>query len=174
MSRRVMLLGLVSLMAGVVLFAGVASARGQNVYVKTSTKPQSGIRSNLATPARINAAGEPFRFKRTSRITKLRSVTITATIFDGDTEVGNFDHGDLFLGLDGINTGIKLNGYHDKQTDTRTNGGHPENADKLLKALKRDGKLNATIIDVPAGHHNKVRIPAQFNTTLKIKGVRGR
>src|SRR5215210_7121773 len=170
MRRRVMLLGLVSLMVGVVLFAGVASARGQNVLVKTSTKPQSGIHTNLVTPAQINAHRKPFRFKRTSRITRLRSVTITATIFDGDTEVGNFDHGDLVLGLDGINTGIKLNGYRDKQTDTRTNGGRPDNAAKLLKALKRDGKLNATIINVPAGHHNKVRIPAEFNATLKIKG----
>lgn len=77
-----------------------------------------------------------------------------ATSFPGDT---NFD--ELTLGLDGIDTGLKLNG----EWQVITTPGQPEvrppliftgtplNANLLIAALKTDGKLVGTILDADPG-----------------------
>lgn len=72
---------------------------------------------------------------------------MTLTLTDGDLGPGNFDYDDLTLGLDGINTGILLNGFFNGFSDTVTVTGVPNNASAILAALQADGRLVGTVID---------------------------
>jgi vancomycin permeability regulator SanA len=151
-----------------------AAPPGKN-FTKSSTVPQSGAPLVLgnAAGARITAANDPYSFSNTGRIASIKQVTIKATILEGDTGSGQFDENDLLLELDNINTGIALNGFRTGQTDTRTISGIPNHGRALKVALKKDGKLAARIIDAdPADQGgNGVGIPANFETTLRIKGT---
>jgi hypothetical protein len=183
--------GIVTLVAGLALLVGVAHAQRQTTapegttanstqdkvavrarlknFTKTSTKPQSDDTNVLAENARITAPVNSFSFNRTAKIVSINKVTITATINDGDTGLGDFDENDLVLALDGIGTGIALNGFRDNVADTRTNTGTPNHARQIRAALKQDGRLAATIIDrTPAD--NTLTVPANFESTLRING----
>jgi hypothetical protein len=166
--------GLLVLML-VVVDSRSAGAAVPQKFTKSSTKPQSGVALVLgnANGARITARNHPYRFSKTRRIARLRKVTITARISEGDTARGEFDHNDLLLALDNINTGIALNGFRTGHTDKRTISGVPNHRTALKAALKKDGKLGARIIDAdPADKGgNGVAIPAKFKTTLRIRGT---
>jgi hypothetical protein len=138
-------------------------------FTKSSTVTQSGFGGNAAG-ARITAAGNPYSFSNTSTIASIKQVRITATITDGDTGPGESDENDLLLELDNINTGIPLNGFRNNQTDTRTIIGVPNQQRALKAALKADGQLGARIIDADPAPQ-AVTIPANFQTTLRIKGT---
>jgi hypothetical protein len=191
---RMAVLGLAALVAGLVLFVGVAAAQeppaaaegttAKNTqdevsaqarrfrnFTKTSIKPQSGFAglTALNNPPPITAPGNPYSFSKVSKIARLNKVAITATIFDGSTGPGQFDENNLFLALDGINTGIALNGFRAGFTDTLTISGTPNNSRAIRNALKADKQLAATIIDTDSGD-NFVSMPATFQTTLQIKG----
>jgi hypothetical protein len=167
--------GLLVLMLVVVDARSAEAAPPGKPFTKSSTKPQSGVDLVLgnAAGARITAATNPYSFSNTSTIASIKQVTITATILEGDTGSGQFDENDLLLALDNINTGIALNGFRTGQTDTRTISGIPNQGRALKAALKKDGKLAARIIDAdPADEGgNGVGIPANFETTLRIKGT---
>lgn len=53
----------------------------------------------------------------------------------------------MVLGLDGIDTGINLDGFTPNPITTFTSSGAPENASQILAALKADNDLEGTIID---------------------------
>jgi vancomycin permeability regulator SanA len=167
--------GLLVLMLVVVDARSAGAAPPGKKFTKSSTKPQSGVSlvGGNAAGARITAANDPYSFSNTGRIASLKQVTIKATILEGDTGSGQFDENDLLLELDNINTGIALNGFRTGQTDTRTISGIPNQGRALKAALKADGKLAARIIDAdPADEGgNGVGIPANFETTLRIKGT---
>jgi hypothetical protein len=146
-------------------------------FTKSSTKPQSGVPlvAGNAQGARITAVDNPYSFSNTRRIASIKQVTIKATILDGDSGLGEVDENDLFLELDNINTGIALKGFGDRGTgtepDTRTNSGSPNQPGALKRALKRDGRLEARIIDADPADNNGVGIPDNFETTLRISGT---
>jgi hypothetical protein len=151
----------------------VSVAAKRKNFTKSSTKPQSGVTlsPNNAAGARITAADNPYSFSNTRKIASLKRVTITATIFDGNTGSGDSDENDLFLQLDNINTGIALNGFRGNVTDTRTINGIPNHRRALKAALKADGQLAARIIDADPNDPNSLAIPSTFETTLRIKGT---
>jgi hypothetical protein len=155
----------------------VSAAAKRKNFTKSSTVTQSGVPlvagDANAAGARITAAGNPYSFSNTRTIASLKQVTIKATINDGDTGLGEYDENDLFLELDGINTGIALNGFRDKETDNRTIRGIPNQRSALKAALKADGQLAARITDADPNYEggNGVGIPASFETTLRIKGT---
>ena len=164
--------GLLVLMLVVVDARHAGAAPPAKKFTKSSTVPQSGF-DGTAGGARITAANNPYSFSNTRTIASINRITIRATIKDGDSGPGEDEMDDLFLALDGINTGIALNGFRNDQTDTRTNGGIPNQPGALKKALKADGQLAARIIDVDPNPNN-LAIPANFETTLRIKGTRTR
>jgi hypothetical protein len=170
--------GLLVLMLVVVDARSAGAAPPGKKFTKSSTKPQSGVSlvGGNAAGARITAANDPYSFSNTGRIASLKQVTIKATILEGDTGSGQFDENDLLLELDNINTGIALNGFRTGETDTRTISGVPNQGRALKAALKKDGKLAARIIDADPNDQggNGVGIPANFETTLRIKGTRTR
>jgi hypothetical protein len=167
--------GLLVLMLVVVDAQSAGAAPPGKKFTKSSTKPQSGVSlvGGNAAGARITAANDPYSFSNTGRIASLKQVTIKATILEGDTGSGQFDGNDLLLELDNINTGIALNGFRTGETDTRTISGVPNQGRALKAALKKDGKLAARIIDADPNDQggNGVGIPANFETTLRIKGT---
>jgi hypothetical protein len=146
--------------------AEAARRRLRNV-ARTDTVVQSDYFNADADDATIS--GERFAFAKVGKIDRLTRITITATIDDGESGPGQSDENELTLELDGIDSGLKLNGFGDSQTVTRTISGAPANGKKILAALKKDGKLEATIRDAEADG-NYVSVPASFNTTLTIKG----
>ncbi|MBL8445831.1 MAG: PEP-CTERM sorting domain-containing protein [Zoogloeaceae bacterium] len=81
----------------------------------------------------------------------LSALSLTLTLTDGDSGAGDFDEGDLFLLLDGIDTGLALDGFGGGATTTQTFGlsllGNSNLANALLAALLDDGKLIAGILD---------------------------
>ena len=96
------------------------------------------------------------------------AISVTLTLDAGDTAWGDFDFNQLTLGLDGINTGLLLNGFSDGATVTATISGAPNNAALILAALQLDGQLAGTIID-SSPNDNFIGIP-RVQTTLTING----
>lgn len=144
-----------------------------------STVSQSGVDCAAQTGCQITSPSNPYDFagQDFGNLKSITGIEITASIQDADSFLGDFDFNQLVLHLDGISTGIFLNGFglagdpphEDFTVVTHTVIGTPANASALLDALKIDGKLNATFISI-AGARNGVAIPSGQNTTLKITG----
>src|SRR5436305_2758826 len=101
-----------------------------------------------------NANGGTFPFPSPyPTFTGIDSITLTVTIKDGDSGPGQFDFNNLSIGLDGIDTGIKLNGFLGGANPIDSSGpittldvaGAPQNAAAILAALRPDGQLNLTV-----------------------------
>lgn len=137
----------------------------------TSTVSESDFFGSSASPFPLTTTTAPYDFRGQAyeSLTSTDNIAVTLTLNDGDTGLGDFDFNNLTLGLDGIDTGIKLNGFRNEETDTLTIAGTPINASAILAALQADGQLVGTVIDAnPDG--NFVGFPSQFNTTLNITG----
>jgi hypothetical protein len=74
--------------------------------------------------------------------------------------------------LDGINTGINMNGFREGQTDTQTISGAPISRDAIVAALKEDGQLEGAVGTIGGGGQSISRpsIPPNTESTLTIKG----
>ena len=123
---------------------------------------QSGFSGDvfIGTSAPINADGstaqpaDPFMLTGIGSLTRIDSISITLTIFDGNTGPGEVDRGNLTLGLNGINTGIALNGFLGAQEITLTITGTRgvEFSDAVANAILASiqmsgGVVNARILD---------------------------
>lgn len=121
-----------------------------------------------------------FDFSNQPRLTNLKSIEISLTMYDGDTGIGEFDRNQLFLGLDGQNVGIKLNGYNSDQentltfrlSDTDPNWLSSQQVNTLLSNLNADNQLLASIIDI-SPDDNCVHLSSFFDTTIKLTGEMG-
>ena len=93
----------------------------------TSTVAENGINSTIGNgPLSFTASpGYDFTAQNYSSLSSITELVVTLTLFDADSAVGNLDHNKLTLGLDGIDTGIQLNGFRDGFTDTLTIAGVP-------------------------------------------------
>jgi hypothetical protein len=100
------------------------------------------------------------------------SLSITLTVEDGDTDVDEFDQNDWTLGLDGVDTGLVLNGFTNDLTVTKEFTLIPvPTQDQILANLKADGQLVATIID--RDHPNNNWVSLCYDThyaTLTLEG----
>jgi ABC-type proline/glycine betaine transport system substrate-binding protein len=138
----------------------------------SSTVAQSGFDSALnvaGDTAPINNSATPYTYTKKKKFVSLTQVKITLTCDDCDTGAAETDENNLSLGLDSIDTGVKLNGFRDNQVDTLTISGTPNNAPAIVAALQ-DHQVNATVIKTGGGTNNLV-LPATFNTTLKLIGT---
>ena len=81
-------------------------------------------------------------------ISSIMSISVTLTLQDGDSAMGDFDFNHLFLALDGINTGLALNGFRGSGLeDTLTISGNisPTTSSALLASFA-DHRFVGTII----------------------------
>jgi len=147
----------------------------------TSTVDQSGLTvPQSGGPYPLTGAGTPYDYTAQpyNQLVSIDSIVVTLTISDGDSGVGEFDFNDLTLGLDGIDTGLKLNSFLNNNivTQTLTQLPVPLQA-QILAALQADGKLVGTVIDADAD--GQVTAPdfigfpsanGNIQTTLDING----
>jgi large repetitive protein len=115
-----------------------------------STAPQSALNLRTTT-APIQIASFDFSSTDYSSLSVIRDISITLRIDDGDSAVGDFDYGNLTLFLDGINTGILLNGFPNGSSFPQTIIASISNSAAILAALQSDGKLIASISDSTPG-----------------------
>lgn len=150
-----------------------AAKRKLKTFSRTDPVGQSDASNDVTQVAEITPADNPFSFTNVQRIRKLQQITFTATIDDGDTGPGEIDEDDLTLALDGIDTGILLNGFRGDETDTQTVSGVPINQSQILAALKADGELAAAFVDDDVdgvNGNNFLDVPGEFDTTLVLEG----
>jgi hypothetical protein len=155
-------------LASLCLLAAAGRA-GAEPLTLTATAEQSGWTGYRTLPFPLTATGWDYYDQPYEALTSLDWLAVTLTLEDGDTLPGNFDRDQLTLALDGIDTGIRLNGFGDGALTTLTVSGVPANREALLGALQQDGVLVGTIIDHTAGD-NFLGIPAAFTTTLALQG----
>lgn len=149
----------------------------------SSTVPQSGANRTIGNgPLPVTgSSGYDFNGQAFSSLQSLDSVAVTLTLRDADSATGQLDFNKLTLGLDGVNTGILLNGFRDNQTDTQTITDVPRDpvtrlpnsatANAVLSALQADGRLVGSIFSTDRPSNNQIDIASNFNTTLSITGV---
>ena len=121
------------------LNGAVTQGDGQNQELSTSD------------PAELSVAPGYDFSANFSSLTSIMFIQVTLTVQDGNssaTDGEGFDFGHLFLGLDGINTGLALNGFRgDGLEDTLTFSGtvSPAVGAAILASLQ-DGYLIGSII----------------------------
>jgi hypothetical protein len=144
---RVSLKSLLAAGLGIGLVGSVASAATISASNEQSglIVPQSGGTYQLTS-----GLGYDFTAQNPSQLTTIDSITVQLTVNDGDTGIGEFDRDNLTLGLDGFDTGIKLNDLLNNQITTITSTGPILNAAAILLALQSDGHLVGTVIDADA------------------------
>ena len=143
----------------------------ENEVTPLATVPQSGFSDFFGRQAPLTA--RPYTLQEVASCDSIQSISVTLTLDDGDTASGDPDEGDLTLGLDGIDTGIKLDGFPDGQQETLTiTSGSPNNAGAILDALKADNELDGSIFDADTGDNFLDSIPAGSDTKLEIDCTR--
>ena len=112
----------IGLLTALVLFslpASLASASGAfpTQVIIDSLVDQSGF-NGPQNASSYPLTGTPYDFtgQTNGYITSIDSITVTLTVEDGDTAPAEFDFGNLTLGLDGIDTGLHLNGFPGSNT----------------------------------------------------------
>ena len=169
-----MRVSLKSLVAAGVLATVTSAASAATINV-TSTVSQAGILvpqtggayqlTDPATPYDFSGQANSF-----ANVNTIDSLTVTVTsILDGDTGPGDFDENNLHLGLDGIDTGLALNGLGNNAIVTLTATQLTPALQAALIAALADGKLVGTIIDTDADvvAGDVIGIPA-LDTTLEL------
>jgi hypothetical protein len=115
-----------------------------------NTTPGDGNVHSLtpASPAALTATNTTGYNFGAQTLSSIMSIQVTLTLQDGDSASGNFDFNHLFLALDGINTGLALNGFPGSGLqDTLTISGNvtPTIGASLLTAFS-DHQFVGTII----------------------------
>lgn len=165
--------------AGVGALALVAGANRASAapIVLTSTVDQSGF-NGTQDAASYPLTGTPYDFtgQDVASLQTITGLTVTLTMFDGDTGPADYDFGSLTLALDGHNTGIALNGFLNGQIMGLDVSGNPALAALILADLKADNMLVGTVVDATPGNSppqggDLISFPFTVQTTLEISGA---
>jgi hypothetical protein len=131
-------------------------------FNRTSTVAQLPTGLFLTQSSNPLTGATPYTFNPIKKPKTVNNLTVTVNL----AALNSNDTG-LFLGLDGIDTGIPLQGFTINTNFTAT--GSPINGKQIAKAAA-DGQLVGTIIDRTPGDNF---VGVNFNnTTLTIKGKR--
>lgn len=105
-------------------------------------------------------------------LTSIDTITLTATINDGDSDVAEFAFNNMTLVLDNINTGLVLNGFTNNLIVTLSLSNNPALAAQILAALQSDGLLVATVLDNSANPPigDNISFPALAQASLQLDG----
>lgn len=113
----------------------------------------------------------------------LTGFEITLTLFDGDSAPGDYDYGNLSLGLGDADTGLLLNGFRNGQTDTQTlslGALASSVAAQIYADLIDDGRIVAYILDSDSDRNaggdagpngkNSIALAQEYPGTLALSG----
>ena len=108
-------------------------------------------------------------------LTTVDRITVTITMDDGDSATGNFDFNNLTLGLDGVNTGLVLNGFPNGAIFTADLTQVSPATSAALVAALADGVLVGSVIDADADNISTtnpdfIGFPRNVDTTLELEG----
>jgi len=160
--------------AGLLLGAMGTSAFAAPLTISSTIKENgSTVLQSGGTYVYTSGTGYDFTSTAYNTLTSIDEISVTLSVLDGDSDLGDFDETNLFLSLDGINTGLLLSGLTDGQIVTVTlNQLNPGTGAAILAALLADGKLVGGIFDNdadgPVG--DTIGFPGAINTTLDITG----
>jgi hypothetical protein len=153
--------------AGIVMTLAF-TAPGASALTLTSSVAQSGHSGSAVIFPITGEATFNYTAQNYLSLTSIDSLSITLKIFDGDTAPGDFDFHNLILELDGVDTGITLNGFRNGFTDELTITGSPINTAAILAGLQADGRLVAKMLDLTPGD-NVLSLTSSFQTTLVLE-----
>jgi hypothetical protein len=169
-----MKVSLKSLLAAVVAFGAMAFSASAAQVTASSTVAQSGYNAAQSLPT-YPLTGTPYDFtgqvNAFSNVTSIDSLTVTLSVNDGDTGVGDFDENNLTLALDGIDTGLKLNGFANNTILSLSLQQIAPALQAALVAALQDGKLIGTINDATPGNApagDIIGLPSRLDTTLDL------
>ncbi|AFZ29237.1 Hemolysin-type calcium-binding region [Gloeocapsa sp. PCC 7428] len=137
----------------------------------TAVDRQSGFNEDSKRQNPLTSSVYDFTGKSYESLTTINHISVTLTLHDGDTGIHEMDFNNLTLGLDGIDTGIKLNDFFHGETITQTIRGIPNKAAQILNELQADGQLVGSVVDSTPRDKNTITIPFNFDTTLTITGL---
>jgi hypothetical protein len=188
--RRFALPYLILPIAAACLFSSNAAA---TPFLFESTQVQSGYAGYIAgqeigtgpTNAKSTIGTEitslPFDFSDQpfNKIIKLTNWSLTFTMVDGDTAVGDFDYKNIFYYFDGIHAQTWTNYFPNNQQKTFTQynpliqfsslPNFISHAPMIQDALISDGKLMVTLFDATSvSTPNLIELPSTFSATLRF------
>ena len=179
-------LGALSLGASAAVIQSTVSQSGFGPRFNPVTGlPSLGLQSGGSYPITDNpdtTAVEGYTFAP-GQLTTIDRITVTITMSDGDSAgtdpkdaSDEFDFNDLTLGLDGIDTGLRLNGFPNKAIFTADlTQVNPATSAALIAALA-DGVLVGSVIDADADPAvtpltpDFIGFPGTQETTLVLEG----
>jgi hypothetical protein len=168
-----MRVSLKSVLAGLAMSVAASSASAATLNL-TSTVPESGFVGLQNLPS-YPLTATPYSFtgqvNSFANITSIDSLTVTLQISDGDTAPGDFDENNLFLALDGVNTGLALNGFPNNANLSLTLSTVPAAVQAALIAALADGQLVGTVLDISPLNGtvgDTIAFPALVDTTLDL------
>ena len=153
--------------------SGAQSASAAQITI-SSTTAQSGFAGTLGASNALTDPVAPYDFtgQQYNQLVGIDSITVTLSLNDGHTGPAEFDFNNLSLGLDGIDTGLKLNGFVSNNIVTLTLNQLTPGVSAALVAALADNQLVARIIDTdPADGNdplNFISLPALIDTTLDL------
>ncbi|MCP4453090.1 MAG: PEP-CTERM sorting domain-containing protein [Planctomycetes bacterium] len=100
-------------------------------------------------------------------LNSIDEIAVTLTLLDADTGAGEFDEGELMLELDGLNTGLALDGFADDVTMISYSVSGDNQADGLLNLLQQDGLLLGRVLDL-SPNDNYIKIRGDYLATLSL------
>jgi hypothetical protein len=123
-------------------------ALNANAQSISATTNQTNTQQQLSTtdPAELTATA--WNFTGQTIPAMISFISITLTLQDGNSASGEFDFNHLFLQLDNVNTGLRLNGFRGfGLQDTLTISGFVTNAVSIaLGTALADGMLTGSIV----------------------------
>lgn len=154
MSRLAILVTFGWLMMAVPGQAAMISASGQQRYLETEL--------DFCVPLIFTTLD----FSGQEMPPSIVSIGFTMTMWDGDTDFGDFDRGNLILWLDDIDTGLPLNGFPNQRLATVTNWWVlSPSVQMLLMAALADGQVVADLMCLDRSN-NILVIPDTYQATL--------
>jgi hypothetical protein len=100
-------------------------------------------------------------------INSVDEISVTLTLLDGDTDMGEFDAGELMLELDDLNTGLALDGFANNATMVNYTVSGANHAVGLLSSLQQDGLLLGRVLDL-SPNDNYIKIRGGYMATLSL------
>ncbi|HSI36030.1 MAG: hypothetical protein ACAI43_22545 [Phycisphaerae bacterium] len=164
-----------SIAAGLLLGALGASASAATISAGVNENGSSFNQTTGGVYTYTSGLGYDFTASAATvaSLTTIDEIVVTLSISDGDSDVGDFDETNLFLTLDGINTGLNLTGFTNGQIVTLTlNQLAPGTGAAILAALQADNRLVGAVLDTdadgPGG--DTIAFPGAIQTFLDITG----
>ena len=104
-------------------------------------------------------------------VSSIEWITVTLTIEDGDSGQGEFDFGNLTLGLDGIDTGLHLDGFAGSNIQTLTIQSLNPTLQYALATALQDDQLNGSVLDSTPGNAplgDTIAFPFRIQTEIEL------